>query len=72
MTETQIREILIDLNREHLAVMQAVAKGYEYAEIAEEMGIAEITVRTNVAKGLKNLRASLERWKEPCPTASMA
>lgn len=51
--------------RRRLAVVLFDAEGYSHAEIAEILGIAEGTVRSEVFHARRRLRALLADWKEP-------
>ena len=55
MTEVRVREILIDLNREHLEVMRAVARGMDYQQIGEDLCLSTSTVKRRVSTVLDAL-----------------
>ena len=48
MTEAQIRDILVKLNREHLEVMCGVAQGQSYREIGAHLNLSPSTVKRRV------------------------
>jgi len=60
-----LREALAELpERRRVAVVLFDVEGYSHAEIAEILGVAEGTVRSEVFHARRRLRVLLADWKE--------
>jgi len=61
--KTSVNEAIAGLpERERLVLVMSQYQGLKYSEIAEIMEIAEITVKTRMAKALERLKESLSKY----------